>query len=193
MANVPIERLSERLWPRGEDECAYAILDGARDPAIFPLVTGARWPQRCLYLGRLAPPLARAAPYLVQLAPSQAATRQLLGRAWGESWGVFLRTAAPMDALHRHLRRFLRVQDELGRRMVFRYYDPRILRVYLPTCTVTELEYVFGPVESYVVEGETAERILEFRLSDGALAQSEVRAEQRLPWLGDYLRKSREE
>ncbi len=190
---VPIERLNEKLWPKGYDGGAWAIVDGARDPAVHPLVTGSRLPQRCLYIGALAPPLARAAPYLVQLTPEARDTQRLITSAWGASWGIFLRSAAPMLALHRHFRRFLRVQDERGKKLLFRYYDPRVLRAYLPTCTPDELAYVFGPVEAYVVEGETPEKIIEYRRADGALAQSEVRVERRLLWLKDYLRTSREE
>ena len=36
----------------------------------------------------------------------------------------------------------------------FRYYDPRVLRVYLPTCNARELQTVFGPVLRYLVEDE---------------------------------------
>jgi hypothetical protein len=32
--------------------------------------------------------------------------------------------------------------------LLFRYYDPRVLRVYLPSCRPSELETVFGPVVS---------------------------------------------
>ena len=56
-----------------------------------------------------------------------------------------------------------------------------------------ELDYVFGPVEVFVVEGDEPERILEMRNRKGMLAMSEVRIEKRLNWLGDYLRKTREE
>jgi len=45
---------------------------------------------------------------------------------------VFLRTETGIEQLRKHLRGFLRVRDEAGRRLIFRYYDPRVLRVYLP-------------------------------------------------------------
>ena len=40
-----------------------------------------------------------------------------------------------------------------GERVYFRFYDPRVLRVYLPTCSSSELKGVFGPVGRFVVEG----------------------------------------
>jgi len=189
VAAIPIERLNERLWPAGVDGGAYAILDGARAPAVYEIVQSGALAAECLYVGKLAPVLARAAPYLVRLERASAPTARLLSRAWGESWGVFLRTGAPMRALHRHLRRFLRVQDERGRRLLFRYYDPRVLRAYLPTCTPEELAYVLGPIDAFVLEGETAESVLEFRVGDGALDRRETRVERRLEWIKDYLRR----
>jgi len=193
MADVPIEQLTPRLWPRGDDEHTYALLDGARTPDVQAWVLTSRLESRCLYIGELAPALARVAPYVVRLPRSSPASRALLDRAWGDSWGVFFRSTASMDALHRHFRRMLRVQDERGVRMLFRFYDPRVLRAYLPTCVASELNQVFGPVEYFVTEAEDIATVLEFRNNRGVLVRGEVRAEKRLHWLGEYLRKSREE
>lgn len=192
MADVPIEQLTQRLWPRGDDELTYALLDGARDPAVHEWITSSGAPARCLYIGDLDPALARVAPYLVRLQRTAPPSRALLERAWGDAWGVFVRSTATPEALHRHFRRLLRVRDERGVRMLFRFYDPRVLRTYLPTCRAEELDQMFGPVERFFVEAEEA-HILEFRNDRGVLARSEVRSEKRLHWLGDYLRRSREE
>ena len=192
MADVPVAELMPRLWPAGDDEQTFALLDGARDPDVLPTIVASGLPSQCLYVGDLHPSLARVAPYVVRLARTAPATQDLLQRAWGESWGVFLRAPVGLGALHRHFRKLLRVQDARGRRMLFRFYDPRVLRMYLPTCLPAELDAVFGPVERFVIEGDASARILEFRNQRGVLAQSEVRAEKRLHWLGDYLRKERE-
>lgn len=193
MADVPIEQLKQRLWPMGDDEHTYALLDGARDPRVHPLATRSSLTSECLYIGELDPALARVAPYLVRLPRGAQTSLDLIEKAWGDSWGVFLRSTAPMGALHRHFRRLLRVQDERGVRMLFRFYDPRVLRLYLPTCRADELGQMFGPVERFYVEAEDPAVILEFRNNRGVLATSEVKAEKRLHWLGDYLRKGREE
>jgi hypothetical protein len=155
---VPLRAVLQHLWPHGDDERTFAVLDGARDPIIQGAVQRSGLPYRCLYTGALDPALARAAPYVVQLERDAPFTRDLAGR-WGDAWGIFLRAPGGLAALHRHLRRFLRVQDERGRTLVFRYYDPRVLRPYLPTCTEAELDYVFGPVERFVVESGSAEAV----------------------------------
>ena len=130
----------------------YSILDGARDEQIVPKIRASGVEARCLFDGELAPALAAAAPYLVALDPSASFTRALLAQGWGDAWGVLVVSGASLDVLRRHFRQFLRVRDEDGRELMFRYYDPRVLRMYLPTCTTEELELVFGPVAAFLLE-----------------------------------------
>jgi hypothetical protein len=97
-------------------------------------------------------------------------TRYLIDKLWGNSWVTFLRTEAGIKQLRRHLREFLRVRDEAGRRLIFRYYDPRVLRAYLPTCWPAELDTFFGPITAFISEGDYPGEILEFRNERGTLA-----------------------
>jgi hypothetical protein len=76
--------------------------------------------------------------------------------------------------------------------MLFRFYDPRVLRVYLPTCWPGELTRMFGPVESFVMESAEG-NVLQMRQGRSGLVRDEARVEKHLPWLGEYLRKSRDE
>ena len=50
-----------------------------------------------------------------------------------------------------------------GRVVNFRFYDPRVFRVYLPTCNEAEAEFVFGPFESFFLEDEDPGHGLWFR------------------------------
>lgn len=167
MASEARNPVLEALWPPGQPASlgVFAILDGARDERIYGAVDGTRLPKDCLYSGDLPWQMQMTAPYLVQLDREDRFTRRVLADGWGNSWGTFLRTETGIKQLRRHLRQFLRVRDERGHRLIFRYYDPRVLRVYLPTCTPGELETFFGPIHSFVMEGESPEEILEFRCS----------------------------
>jgi hypothetical protein len=129
----------------------------------------------CLYRGELAPDLAQVAPYLVQLAPQADFTNWVLTQGWGKHWGVFAATAGDLAAMRGHLRRFLMVYDPKGKPVYFRFYDPRVLRVFLPTCNGEQLAEFFGPVTSFVMEGEEPETILTFGRTGGALAKHEER------------------
>lgn len=168
----PIEK---HFWTRGNTRDVWAILDGARDRRIYGFLLDSYLTYSCLYAGALPPELEMAAPYLVQLDFEERYTRRLIELAWGNSWGVFLRCDARMERLRRHLRGFLRVQDQRGRRMVFRYYDPRVLRVYLPTCTSPELAAVFGPIDRFWTEGEDPRELLDFRFDRKSLIQNTLR------------------
>ena len=148
-------------------ESLWAILDGARDPAIYGRVDSVRH-QCCLYAGTLPWQLQMNAPYLLEL-PESDFTTGLVRSAWGKSWGIFFRAESSMETLRRHLRTFLRVADQQGRRLIFRYYDPRVMRVYLPTCLPAELRTVFGPIRCYLMESPDAGSVLKFEFRNGRL------------------------
>jgi hypothetical protein len=64
--------------------------------------------------------------------------------------------------VRKHLRRLLMVKlDDGGRRLYFRFYDPRVLRAFLPTCSVRQDEEMFGDrdIHSFLVEGEQGEAL----------------------------------
>ncbi|MDX2152275.1 MAG: DUF4123 domain-containing protein [Bryobacteraceae bacterium] len=166
------------LWPPDLPSRmnVYAIVDGARSPKVFEAVLRTYQEKCCLFAGDLPWQLEQAAPHLVQLDPEEAFTRVVLQQGWGNSWGVFFRSETSFTRLRKHLRRFLRVRDERGKWMLFRYYDPRVLRVYLPTCNAAELETVFGPIDCFITEDSDASRALEFRFEKGKLKTSALSA-----------------
>ena len=154
---------------RGEGELTYAVLDGAAVPDLLDHLVSDAPPNVCLYRGELEPDMAEVAPYLVQLEAASPFLEWLLREGWGKSWGVFVQTAVPPDDLRRHFRRFLIVHDPEGEPMYFRYYDPRVLRIFLTTCNAEELQSIFGPVSRFLLEAEDAVRCLEFSLQEGEL------------------------
>jgi hypothetical protein len=129
----------------------------------------------CLYSGDLPYELESAAPHLVQLEFEDKYTRALIEKSWGRSWGVFLKCDARMERLRRHLRTLLLVKDWSGKQLMFRYYDPRVLRVYLPTCVQDELKTVYGPIRSFWTEGEERDTLRQFDLASGRLQQQDFR------------------
>jgi hypothetical protein len=177
--NMAIDALTRTLWPRGngpESPQVYALLDGARDDEIAKMVRISGLPYACLYAGSLSPDLQAAAPYLVQVAPESRMFKACFEAGWGRSWGVFV-IAEPdvtLQALRKHFRSLLRVNDEQGKALVFRYYDPRVLRIYLPTCTPSERREFFGPALRLVVESGKPgdDQPLVFEKSPGPMLRS---------------------
>lgn len=147
----------------------YAAVDGARDCRIEGWFRDARAPAWCLYRGHLSEELRRAAPSLVRLCRGHDYTERFFRVGFGDAWGIVLASAAPQAELRRHLRRFLRVRTEDGRILAFRYYDPRVLRLYLPTCTPAEIAAFFGPISAIAAEAAQPGWIHFFRPGPGGL------------------------
>ena len=168
------DRVIQALWPESAaDMSVWAILDCARDERIYPALRNSQLDYLCLFSGRLHHEVVAAAPHLIEVSPTFRFTPRLIEMGWGQSWGVFLRTKDPSN-LRSHLRGFLRVTDESGRFLLFRYYDPRVLRVYLPTCRTDELRTVFGPISSYLVEDVDGKGLIEFEFDGHRLFERRI-------------------
>jgi hypothetical protein len=171
MTRQSIGSIEEILWPGGDRRDIWMILDGARDRRVYSSLTSSYLDYACLYAGDLQPALEVAAPHLVQLEYQDKYTRRILEAGWGDSWGVFLKCDVSLAQLRRHLRHFLIAQDPRGKDLVFRYYDPRVLRVYLPTCFTEELRSLFGAIQFFWTEGQSPGEMLEFGLDRGGLVR----------------------
>jgi hypothetical protein len=169
-----VQALARQLFGTA-DAHVYAVLDGASVEGLLERFERDRPEQICLYRGELERDLAQAAPYLVRLEPDSDFATWVLERGWGEHWGIFAVTEADMRTLRQHFRRFLMVHDPSGKPMYFRYYDPRVLRTFLPTCNDQELKTIFGPVVRYLAESEDPNVLLRFAASPEGLSKDEVR------------------
>jgi hypothetical protein len=155
----------------------YAVLDAARNlrSLYWPKEEGAE--HESLYDGDTARNLELFAPYLVRLAPGTPLLRRLVAEAWGESWSVFCTCPLPLAELRKHFRRFLMVELD-GKPVYFRFYDPRVLRVFLPTCRSGEFQELFGPVSAWLLEGESPDVLLRFSLGENGLVREEIQLEE---------------
>jgi hypothetical protein len=118
--------------------------------------------------------MAQIAPYLVKLAPDSPLLEPLVKEGWGKSWGVYLTCDRDFHEIRRHLRHFLEVKLPDGEQVLFRFYDPRVMRIYLPTCMPEEANQFFGPIHRYVMEGEKPEELWEFRTAGRGGAEKRV-------------------
>lgn len=147
----------------------YAILDGASVEGLLLKLHQYQPASECLYRGELAPDLAEVAPYLVLLDRKSAFTDWVVDNGWGKHWGIFFVSRGGLPEMRGHFRRFLTVHDTQGKPLLFRYYDPRVLRAYLPAATRAELTEIFGPVMHFIVEAEKPTQLLRFQLNGGVL------------------------
>jgi hypothetical protein len=152
----------------------YCVLDGASVPNLPMRLfeTGAR--NYCLFKGDLKPDMLYMAPYVVQLKPGDTMTEWVMSEGFGKHWGIFVNSRHKIAEMRRHFRSLVKVYDERANSMTFRFYDPRVLRRFLPTCTPQELETFFGKVDTFFAEAEDGESLLSYRLENGALKQTEL-------------------
>ena len=168
--NEVLTRLAPRLWNAFEELHSYAVLDGAANEGLLDVLYGSDQPKfECLFTGELAPDMAYVAPYLAELTEGSAFARWAVNGGWGQHWGIFVLSRVALPALWRHLRTLTKINDHEGRPIYFRFYDPRVLSLFLPTCDADQLKAIFGPVERFILEGATHEEGLGFSLQNGEL------------------------
>ncbi|MEO8770640.1 MAG: DUF4123 domain-containing protein [Ferruginibacter sp.] len=132
----------------------YLLLDAARILEQLETAQELQPAFICLYTGDSAKLLLSVAPYLFNYQKDSAFEKWYAQKCWGNSAGFFVETVVTMEELHKHFRKFLLVKTEQGKELYFRFYDPRVLRVFLPTCDTAQLKDFFGPIKHLICEDE---------------------------------------
>lgn len=150
----------------------YGVLDCSRDPALYEhAVRLAPHGAACLFEGRLAEEVLRVSPFVVELAPADPLSRQWRTLGWGQAWGILLSSRSGLGAVRRRLRHFTQAKLPSGEGPVlFRFWDPRVFRVYLPLVEPAEVGAWFEDIDRYVVETEDGKGSIRYALKGGALA-----------------------
>lgn len=144
---------------RGQEAPLYAVLDAARSVRILELLHESVEECRSLYEGPQGDVLEEVAPYLVSL-PNRKSwlLEALVQEGWGAGWGVYLTSPQPFLEVRRHLRKFLMVaMEEAEGRFYFRFYDPRVLEVFLPSCEDEARKEFFGATGSFILASPSGE------------------------------------
>ncbi|MDZ4848463.1 MAG: DUF4123 domain-containing protein [Pirellulaceae bacterium] len=149
----------------------YIVVDGCQANE-FVLLAKEKYsqPARSLFKGALASceEMELVAPYFL-CTDVQSDFLNQWTEYWGMNAGVMFTSSAEPRVIFRHLRSVFVVQDESDQEYFFRFYDPRVLRVYLPTCTTEELAEFFGPIKSFMLESEDLQSIQTFEVEYGRL------------------------
>lgn len=152
-AGFSLPQLRAALWARAGAR-VHALVDGLVVPGIAGQLKAADvagWD--CLHRGALSPEAARAAPYLAELKPESPFTDWLLTEAsdaW-PGWGVLSVSMLPLLRVREHWRSLGEVSLPDGKRRSWRWHDPEVLRIVLPTLTPGQLDEVFAPAQQLVL------------------------------------------
>lgn len=167
-------KLRDSLLARAERGAQwYAVIDAATDETLPARARDGGLQVRSLYTGQLGALAAPAAPFLIALS-FQSGFADWLFTHWGRNYGILLQARVSFDEAWKHFRSFLLVKDEAGKKYRFRFYDPRVLRAFLPSCSPQEAEGFFGPTVSYYAAGRSGTSLLEFRPSAEGCSIREV-------------------
>jgi hypothetical protein len=147
----------------------YCILDAAKMGDAINELKNFDIEVDSLYRGRSEEILSSVAPYLVECRYNIDFFNWYYQNGVGESWGIFIHSDVEFKVLWKHFRKFLLVMTEENKELYFRFYDPRVLRIFLPTCETPQLVEFFGPVKKFIVEDEDKNNILYFSLKNGKL------------------------
>jgi len=151
----------------------FALVNLAQYPELTPLVEtpGAD----CTALGREA---GLEGLRLLSLS-GRTDLLQLLTARQQETGGVVLFSSdAPLAELSRHLEGLLQVETDSGERLLFRYYSPAVLRIFLSQCPAALAERFFGPVSMFLLNAPDARTLTTFSRTDKGVTPRTVPVEK---------------
>jgi hypothetical protein len=169
VAARPDRRQAEEFLSPVDPVRLFFVVDSAHDAGSAPKLRA--WVNNgaavSLYDGDAAERLDGVAPYLLRLNDDPAMFDWIWQSVWGRWFGVFVWAESPLADLRAHLRRLTKVRTEDGRILLFRFYDPRVLSVFLPSCDEEQARFFFGPARRFFAEGAGGETLAAYDLRNG--------------------------
>lgn len=158
---MEIQKLQKKLFDTKKN--VYSVIDGAVLPALLGKLEEHEGESTCLFRGELPFDLAEAAPYLVKLKKDDAFTLWLLKESLESTCCIFAHSDKKFIKLRKHFRSFMKIEGPDGKRLLFRFYDPCVLRAFLPVCTPENNDMMFDKVNTYLMLSEKYDEVLSFR------------------------------
>lgn len=152
----------------------YCVLDGAAVEGLPTVLYKMKPPNHCLIKGELAPDVVHLAPYVALMIPGSDFADWAIDTGLGGNKGVFVQTRFSIREMRKHFQGLMTVCDEEGNPLLFRFYDPRVFRKFLPTCDPEQVEAFFGNVDKFFVEDETGDGVLVYSHLEGILEVKEL-------------------
>jgi hypothetical protein len=156
----------------------YLFIDSARVGNEFDALMAQQGERRCMFFVESDSDLESVSPFLYFDILESGIVYYFHESGWGNSWGYLLYSSSDIDVIYRHFRKLLKVKTDFGQELYFRYYDPRVLRIFLPTCSESQIIEFFGPVERFIVEDEDKDWAIVFSQKNGVLKKEVIPAEE---------------
>jgi hypothetical protein len=151
------------------DTGRYILLDAARMEDEMDTAKKMNSEFDSLYRGLSQEKMSNVAPYLFSFRANTPFSDWYSEKGLGKSWGVIVEGNISFEACWKHFRKFLFVKTEDGKELYFRFYDPRALKTFLPSCADNQILEFFGPVEKFLMEGNEQRESIVFTHRHGIL------------------------
>jgi hypothetical protein len=123
----------------------YAVIDLASATEIRPLIARLR-PSAAepLFARTFAQELLDVGPWVVRLSKAPEVESMLANMSFDIPWGYYVHTTVDIISLRQSLRRFnlARIPDS-SKAVLFRYWDPRVMRVFLDVASREQRKRLF--------------------------------------------------
>lgn len=149
---TPAEFLLDRA--KATDGKLYGIVDSARNDSVFRYLIIGSAQYKSLFEGTMDVQSFGVSGFLVECKKDSPLFQWMTTEAWGDSSCVFFTSKVSFEELFSHFQQFNRVYLEEDKVVLFRYYDPRVLRSYLPSCSREEVDAFFGDVDHFYLESD---------------------------------------
>ena len=161
--------------PDGE-RSLYAIIDAGRDPYVIPHMLEAMASNvECLFKGNAKKDLGDQTAWIAEIDRHERLLEWLIEEGWSKRQALFALSDLPLKRFATHLRKFTKVIDADGIEHFFRFYDPQVLRQYLPVFDQKQHDLFFrGITACFVEDNRDPAMILRYRSEDGALVSEAV-------------------
>lgn len=136
----------------------HAVVDARVVPGLPAMLRKAEvdaWD--CLRRGALTPEAELQCAYLVELRAVSPFTDWLLGDATRDhpGWGVLLMSQQAMLPVRQHCRKLCDVHLPDGEQRAWRWHDPEVLQLLLPSLSPGQLDDLFALDQTFVLPGLT--------------------------------------
>jgi hypothetical protein len=129
----------------------FAIVDGAADPRLYPVIQTCSQ-HVCLYEDDYDAETLSALPHLVRLAQGEQLPELWRRHESGRFWGMACHSPLGLKPLRRHLRKFTTARLPLGDVVLFRFWDPRVFATFAESATPEEIGPFFAGIEAVIID-----------------------------------------
>ena len=153
---------------------AYIVADGAALDGLLGVLEMNKAEYCCLYNDSINDTMASVAPYLIKAEQNSPLLDWLLNH-WGQFFGIvaIIPVSVSFEQVKEYFHSLLLVKHPAGRAVYFRFYDPRVVRLFFPITNNKQVPLLFGPYTYWIVESEKPTTFMHYWVKDGEIKSKE--------------------